>query len=133
MKKLMAIVALGLLGSVAYAHTELSASMPADKAVLEAAPKQVMLHFTEPVRLTALTIQKQGDAKRDVGPLPAQAGKDFALAAPELGTGAYVVSWRALSEDTHAMTGEFSFTVGAAGAQAPHSEPAGHSGHSQPH
>jgi methionine-rich copper-binding protein CopC len=118
MKTSMHVAAVLLLtGSVAYAHTELSASMPADKAAVATAPKEVMLHFTEAVRLTALSVTKQGEKKQDLGPLPSGTMKDFAVAAPALATGHYVVNWRAMSEDAHVMTGEFSFTVGMASSE----------------
>ena len=124
MQKLIHIVALLVLtGPVAYAHTELSESVPADKAVVEAAPKEVMLHFSEAVRLTALSVTKQGDAKQDLGPLPAETSPHFAVPAPALAMGNYAVSWRALSGDGHVLSGEFSFTVGMAHSQ--------HSEHSQ--
>ena len=127
-----------LAGQLAYGHAELSASMPADKAVIAAALKEVMLHFTEPVRVTALSLQKQGESsKQSLGPLPAGTSKDFTVAAPTLSDGQYTVSWRALSDDAHVMTGEFTFGVGAGGAPAQHSEHAqpeqSHTGHSQPH
>ena len=129
---------LAVVGQLAYAHTELSASVPADNAVLAAAPKEVMLHFSEPVRLTALSLQKQGQAKQSLGPLSADASEHFLVAAPTLSEGQYTVSWRALSEDAHVMTGEFAFTVGAGGMPAqptPAAEPSehSHSGHSDPH
>lgn len=131
------IALVALVGQIAYAHTELSSSMPADKAVLAAAPKEVMLHFSEAVRLTALSVQKQGESKQSLGPLPAEVNKNFMVAAPTLSEGQYTVSWRALSEDAHVMTGEFAFAVGAGGAPAQHSEIAQpeqpHSGHSQAH
>jgi methionine-rich copper-binding protein CopC len=116
--KTFAYVAAFLLlgGPAAYAHTELSASMPADKAALDAAPKEVMLHFTEAVRLTALWLTKRAESKQDLGPLPTETQKDFAVAAPSLPAGEYVASWRALSQDAHVMTGEFTFTVGMHGA-----------------
>jgi methionine-rich copper-binding protein CopC len=138
MKTFACIAALLLIGgSPAYAHTELSASMPADKAALDAAPKEVMLHFTEAVRLTALSLTKRGESKQDLGPLPTETQKDFAVAAPSLTAGEYVASWRALSEDAHVMTGEFTFTVGMHGAGehgAQHeAAPATHGAHSEPH
>ena len=37
-----------------------------------------------------------------------------------LGEGHYVVAWRAMSEDTHVMTGEFMFAVGMEGNHAAH-------------
>src|SRR3970040_721121 len=85
---------LAVVGQLAYAPTELSQSMPADKAVLEAAPKEVMLHFSEPVRLTALSVQKQGESKQSLGPLPADAGEDFLVGAPPLRYGQLASSFR---------------------------------------
>jgi methionine-rich copper-binding protein CopC len=129
---------LAVVGQLAYAHTELSGSVPADKAVLEAAPKEVMLHFSAPVRLTALSLQKQGQSKQSLGPLPADASEHVSIAAPALSEGRYTVSWRALSADTHVMTGEFDFAVGAAGMpeQTTRTEQPtedSHSGHSETH
>jgi methionine-rich copper-binding protein CopC len=42
--------------------------MPAHEAVLEAAPKEVVLHFSDPVRLTLLSIQAQDGPRSDVRP-----------------------------------------------------------------
>jgi methionine-rich copper-binding protein CopC len=137
MKKLMTyVVALfAVAGQVAHAHTELSASMPADQAALDAAPKELMLHFSEPVRLTALSVQKQGESKQSLGPLPAEASPHFTVAAPALSEGQFMVSWRALSEDTHVMTGEFVFTVGAGAPsqQQPAQPEQRHPEHSETH
>lgn len=121
MKKLMYIAVMSVFASaVAYAHTELSSSMPADKATLETAPQHVMLHFSEPVRLTALSIQSTDGEQQDLGPLPSDMSANFSVAAPELAAGDYVVSWRSLSEDTHVMTGEFAFKVQASASHAQH-------------
>ena len=131
MKKSILVTAVFLLtNAVAFAHTELSMSMPADKATLATPPKEVMLHFTEPVRLTAATIQKSGDkTAQDLGPLPAAAANAFTLAVPAMTNGGYTVTWRALADDGHIMKGELTFSIGAADAAAGHSQ-ADHSHHS---
>jgi copper transport protein len=115
--------------------------MPADGAALAAAPQTVMLHFTEAVKLTMLSIRQNDGEKRGLGPLPAKADVMFTVATPGLATGRYTVSWRALSADTHVMSGEFAFSVGTAGPDghsatpstdhAPHAEhaPAAHGEH----
>lgn len=103
-----------------FAHAELSGSTPANCAMLEAAPENVTLNFSEPVRLTALSVQKDGAAKQSIGPLSAEALEQFVVAAPALEDGHYMVSWRALSQDTHVMSGEFMFAVGATGAHTQH-------------
>ncbi len=129
-KAIVSIVLLGSLPVLAYAHAQLSSSLPADRASLQAPPKEVALHFSEPVRLTALTIARDGERPQQLGSLPASSMKDFALAAPALGAGSYRVSWRALAADSHVMSGTFAFTVAAA-AEPPTSAAQDHAGHSQ--
>lgn len=120
--KLIALGIAALMAQVALAHTELTSTVPADEATLAAVPEKVELTFSAPVRLTAMTIQ-QGDAqKQSLGPLPSATAENFAVALPTgLAAGHYVVAWRALSEDTHVVSGEFMFAVGT-GADA-------HAGH----
>jgi methionine-rich copper-binding protein CopC len=110
-QSLLVVALLALAAPVVYAHTELAASVPSDKAALEAAPKEIVLDFSEAVRLTALSIQKSGAQKQELGPLPAETSRHFAVNAPPLGPGEYVIAWRALSEDTHVMSGEISFAL----------------------
>lgn len=133
-KWLQALSVLALTVSAAHAHTQLSVSVPADGATLSDPPKEVMLHFSEPVKLTMLTVQRDNNEKRNLGPLPTQANVVFTVAAPALEKGSYVVSWRALSEDTHVMTGEFTFSVGASedsAASVPHMTHDQHAAHSE--
>lgn len=121
----------------ALAHTELAETVPANRAVIQAAPDDVRLRFSEPVRLTALSVQKDGQAKHSLGPLPAETTERFTVALPALDDGHYVVTWRALSEDTHIMSGEFVFAVGSAAGHDEHMsheaehgrEQAGHADH----
>jgi methionine-rich copper-binding protein CopC len=87
---------LSLMVAPAFAHSELTGSMPADKASVATAPKELMLHFSEPVRLTALAVTKAGEAQREISALPAERQKDFSIASPGLAKGQYTVSWRAL-------------------------------------
>jgi methionine-rich copper-binding protein CopC len=134
MKSLLRVLALSasLVAGSAFAHTELSQSVPADQAALEVAPKEVMLHFSQAVRLTALSVTKQGESPADLGPLPAGTNEHFVVPAGDLAAGAYTVEWRALAGDGHALRGAFTFTVGSAAASGsqPRSESADHSRHS---
>jgi copper transport protein len=105
----------------ALAHTEIEATVPADGAMIAAAPANVELTFSEPVRLTALSIQKDGANKQSLGPLPAITTETFSVPLPEaIGDGHYVVTWRAMSEDTHVISGEFMFAVGMQGSHDVH-------------
>ena len=120
-----AVAGLLLASSLAHAHSQLTSSAPADKASLASAPKEVVLHFSEPVRVTALSITPSGGEKQSLAGIPAEFMKDFTIAAPGLGDGKYDVSWRALAPDSHVMTGTFTFSVGAT-SSASHAEHAQH-------
>ena len=108
------MVASALIGflSVGQAHTHLTKSMPQDKSVLTSAPTHLMLHFSEAARLTALTLQKEGDKEaRKLEPLPKEPAADFTIPVGALAAGAYSVSWRVVGDDNHIMSGALHFTV----------------------
>lgn len=114
MKRLLRIfiAAVALSFVVAHAHTHLESSMPADKAVLEAAPSEVMLHFSEATRLTALTIQKEGEKEQmAISVLPKTASAAPKVPLDPLSPGKYIVNWRAVGSDNHVMNGALHFTV----------------------
>jgi len=118
---LILMIAAALTTGAAFAHTELSATTPDNGATIAKAPENLELTFSEPVRLTALSIQKDGEQKQSLGPLPASTTEKFSVTLPEtIGDGHYVVTWRALSEDTHVMNGEFMFAVGVEGTHEAH-------------
>jgi copper transport protein len=120
MKTFVYSTLLSLIATPVFGHSELTASMPADKASVETAPKEVMLHFSEPVRLTAVAVTKAGEKQKQLSPLPKQSQKDFSIASPGLAQGQYTVHWRAMSGDAHVMTGQFTFAVGERIAGAEH-------------
>lgn len=118
---LLLMTAAALATGAALAHTELSATTPDNGATIAKAPENLELTFSEPVRLTALSIQKDGEQKQSLGPLPTGTNEEFSVALPAtIDDGHYVVAWRALSEDTHVMNGEFMFAVGAEGTHEAH-------------
>ena len=118
---LILMTAAVLTTGVASAHTELSATAPDNGAMIAEAPENLDLTFSEPVRLTALSIQKDGAQKQSLGPLPTGTTEKFSVALPAtIDDGHYVVAWRALSADTHVMNGEFMFAVGAEGTHDAH-------------
>ena len=119
----MRIILLAWIGGAAQltvAHAEISESVPADRAILATAPENVMLRFSEAVRLTALSVQGDGAAKQSLGPLPSDSSEQFSIGLPPLENGHYVVVWRALSEDTQVTTGQLMFAVGPVGNHDEH-------------
>lgn len=108
----IASVTMLLCFSGAQAHTHLESSMPADGAVLGSAPAELMLHFSEPTRVTSMTIQKDGETEQTaVSVLPKSASAAVKVPVDSLSPGKYTVNWRAIGGDNHVMKGKFHFTV----------------------
>lgn len=117
----MTVSLLLLSETAALAHAELLETSPQNGAHLDAAPRQVVLRFSEsalPVRhgfslldgsgrtiATPSAHGVPGDATRISMPLPTS-----------LGDGVYVVNWRVVSSDSHPVHGAFVFSVGTAQA-----------------
>jgi copper transport protein len=107
------------LASPAAAHASLESSDPAPEAVLDEAPAQVVLRFTEPVRAgdDALRVFDREGRRVDDGALSRPEGDDtLALALPDMGDGSYVATWRVVSADAHPVSGGFTFRVGEGSA-----------------
>lgn len=102
----------------AAAHSALLSSDPDEDEVVEAAPDQVTLVFTEPPdpELSGVDVFDRTGEALDTGEIvPDDEGTTIAVDLPPLDDGVYTVSWQALSSvDGHLTTGAFVFTVGDA-------------------
>jgi methionine-rich copper-binding protein CopC len=105
--------ALVVLTQTANAHAHLQKSTPADNSTIMASPPSLVLNFSEAARLTALSIQRGEEPKRDLKPLPTAAAQQLSIPLPPLTPGSYSVSWRVLSDDGHVMGGALHFTLTA--------------------
>jgi copper transport protein len=93
------------------AHAHLERSVPADGSVLQAAPAQLLLSFSEPGRVTALWIADAAGKRRKVQALPRTTAREVSVTLPALAPGRYVIEWRVLSADGHVMPGRIRFTI----------------------
>lgn len=123
MKRSIAVIAalvLPLVLTTASAHTGLRTATPANGSTVAEAPKEIVLEFSAPVRLTAVSLASAAGKKVETGAIPAATAQQFAVpVSGALTAGDYVVTWRAVGADTHVVSGEVKFTVGAsAGAGA---------------
>lgn len=111
---ILTLTALLATTGIAQAHTHLEKAMPADNAVLTTPPSELMLHFSETTRLTALSIQKEGEKEaKSIGPLPKEASAALKIPLTPVAPGKYTVNWRAIGDDNHVMSGVLHFTVNA--------------------
>ncbi|KUO16279.1 transporter [Streptomyces dysideae] len=116
----VAVLAGVLLGGAvpASAHAVLTGSDPREGTVLKSAPERVTVSFNESVELAEDSVRvldpdnrpvtagdpEHADGKADTARVPLTSG---------LKEGTYTVSWRVLSADSHAVSGAFTFSVGA--------------------
>jgi copper transport protein len=114
MKSSLPVVAVALFAfaGLVHGHAKLEKSVPAANSTLAAPPKTVELEFSEAVQITALTVQGGSVKAQEIGPLPKSKSTRIALPMPHLPAGSYTVAWRALSADSHVMSGKIQFTIG---------------------
>jgi copper transport protein len=115
-----ALIVLGASG--ADAHALVKASDPRDGAILDRAPPQVTITFTErpdPALSIIHVLDAQGNEVQQ-GSAAVVGGQPLELrvAVKPVGKGVYTVTWRAVSKvDGHVTAGSFSFGVGVSPAE----------------
>ena len=112
------VLLIGATPGVASAHAELESTSPSQGAVLLVPPRQVVLHFGEPVEIDfgSLRVIGPSGARVDRGGThhPNDDTHAVATSLPSLPEGTYVVAWRVISADSHPVHGAFVFSVGTA-------------------
>jgi copper transport protein len=113
---LVAMGALLLAAWPASAHATLLATSPADHSHLDTSPSIISLTYNEHISapLGAVRVFDQKGKRVDNGNVIA---RDYTVTvglSGTLGDGAYTVTWRVISADSHPVRGAFDFTVGNA-------------------
>ena len=107
----LAVLSLSLVG-VASAHSTKERTVPADGAVLSAAPPSIGMTFDMPMRVTMIKLTDSDGGEHEVTRTDNMAPlTDFVASPDSLEPGEYIVEWRGLAEDGHAMEGSFSFKI----------------------
>ncbi|WP_298260953.1 copper resistance CopC family protein [uncultured Litoreibacter sp.] len=112
MKAILLAGMMGIWGTGAMAHSPLDTTIPANEAIVTEMPTEVLMNFKGDIRLTRVAITHAGTHSMDMD-LGEQTAftQEFALPMHDMGVGTYVVEWRGLGVDGHALNGTFSFTV----------------------
>lgn len=112
MKTFLLAGIIGIWATGAMAHSPLDATTPANEATVAEMPSEVLMDFKGDIRLTrvAITHADTHSMDMDLGEQTAFT-QEFALPMHDMGAGIYVVEWRGLGGDGHALIGTFSFTV----------------------
>ncbi|MGW1990086.1 copper resistance CopC/CopD family protein [Embleya sp. NPDC001921] len=115
---LLAALVLGGAG-VASAHAVLQSSNPASGSTLTSAPATVTLRFSEGVEigLGGVKVFDPSGTRVDNNQTKHGPDGDTSVVTPLRGglpTGTYTVAWRAVSADSHPISGAFTFNIGQA-------------------
>ncbi|MFI1782161.1 copper resistance CopC/CopD family protein [Streptomyces rubiginosohelvolus] len=104
----------------ASAHAALTGSDPADGAVVDTAPKEVTLSFSEAIAVGDDSIRvldpsgKRADTQAEPKDLSEGSTVRYGVALHSgLPDGTYTVAWQAISADSHPISGAFTFSIGA--------------------
>jgi copper transport protein len=112
---LLAVLVVG--ASPADAHAELLETKPANGEVLDTAPTQIYLRFSETIDIPGKALEVFGESGDELDTSePGHVngdGSTLGVDLPALDDGAYVVTWRVGSADSHPIQGAFTFRIGA--------------------
>ncbi|UCR87946.1 copper resistance CopC family protein [Mycetocola spongiae] len=110
----LALLAPLLMPSPAMAHDQLLTSTPGENAVLDTAPAEVALTFSDSVLTVGAVVMVVDSGDRDwVREAPTLSGSSVtATLNPEMPEGHYEIKWRVVSSDGHPISGVVPFNVG---------------------
>ncbi|WP_097865541.1 copper resistance CopC/CopD family protein [Streptomyces sp. rh34] len=104
----------------ASAHAALTGSDPQDGVVVDTAPKEVTLSFSEAIAVGDDSIRvldpsgKRADTEAEPRDLSGSGTVRYGVALHSgLPDGTYTVAWQAISADSHPISGAFTFSIGA--------------------
>ncbi|MDR2877386.1 MAG: copper homeostasis periplasmic binding protein CopC [Chromatiales bacterium] len=114
--KPLAFLLLFLLSPLAaMAHTHLERAAPKENAVLESAPGNITLSFSnriEPKFSHIKVTNSEGKFVHDGDTSTSEDQRELSTKLIEgLGAGTYEVHWNVISDDGHRMRGDYSFSV----------------------
>ncbi|MCX7619567.1 MAG: copper resistance protein CopC [Acidimicrobiales bacterium] len=119
---LVSVAALVTVAAPASAHATLQSSSPPANQVLARPPAEVTLTFDEPVEPTpeGVRVLRTDGTNAANGPVAKrEGGKVLAIPLDTDNTGTLTVTWRAVSQDGHPISGSYVFHIGEATGVAP--------------
>jgi copper transport protein len=109
----------GKAGPALFAHAALASTFPAEGSVVPKQPEQVTATFDEPIHMTVSSLEvysPEGNRADDGDTTLANPEEIAVTLLPGLGNGTYTAVWHVISDDTHPVSGEFTFSIGAPSA-----------------
>src|SRR3954447_22963639 len=111
MRLLAVMLAALAFPAAATAHATLRSTTPAFGSELQRGPQVIRLRFDQHVDLLPRSIQVLNGAGRGFAGRPRIQGNELVATVRPLKLGAYTVRWRAISADSHVVSGVWTFGV----------------------
>jgi copper resistance protein C len=110
----IAISCLSFSVTSALGHAMLDHASPRVGNTVAAAPKEVMLWFTQKLEpaFSSVEVRNEQGVVMNAGKATVVGGTQLRVPVKTLPPGTYKVLWRVLSVDTHRTQGDFTFRVG---------------------
>jgi methionine-rich copper-binding protein CopC len=119
-RSIIALIASALLSlgsaTAALAHAHLVRAVPAAGGTVHDAPSEVTLRFSEKLepKFSSVVVRDSAGKQVDKGEATVDKADRMVMrvSLPPLDPGVYKVEWKAVSTDTHKVSGDFTFKVG---------------------
>ncbi len=112
MRSLILAGMIGVWATGAIAHSPLTSTTPQNETVVTEVPEEIMLNFKGKIRLTRVEMIHSETSGLDLD-LSGHKGfvSEYVVPLQDMGDGHYLIKWRGLGADGHALNGSFGFTV----------------------
>jgi methionine-rich copper-binding protein CopC len=115
-KSAIALIVASLSGTAVFAHADLQSAEPAAGSAATTSPTQIRITFSEAViaQFSGVELKDQAGKLIATGKAAVDPANKNVLIVPisePLPAGNYKVEWHAVSEDTHRVKGNYSFSV----------------------
>jgi copper transport protein len=108
---LVAVLAMLALPGTAWAHATLKSTTPSFGRELQTAPRTIRFRFDQIVKALPGSVQVLNAKGVNLAGPAAVAGLELVAPVKRLPTGVYTVRWRAISADSHVVSGVWTFGV----------------------
>lgn len=114
--RIIILLALSGLSFSARAHTHIQETQPAKETTVKANPENVVIKFSESLETAMSKIEVKNSKTGEIVSEKTMPGSDDSTLQVHLKNiknekVKYVVSWKAVSKDSHTMKGTYSFTI----------------------
>ena len=110
-RNLLLITAL-LASTTLFAHNSVTKTSPTEGEVLMHSPEALVLDFSDDTYLVSMELKSEEGLEIPLELVRSvESSRHFSVALPTLAAGKYTVNWLVEGDDTHKITGSYTFSV----------------------